>query len=489
MGRRLGILVAVLAMTAAACTGAPRPDSLAAGGDDGGGDGRAEVQGSTVEGTDTTVAGQVLDAAGNPVAGPASKSGTTAKPGAPGAPGSGPVPGVRGADGITPANLFAPGADRQGITDTVINLCGHAALALASAFDTRVEDINVYWEDVKARGGIHGRNVNVSYEDDAYDPSLAVQAAERCKGRNPFFILGGIGFDQIPAVRVWAEQNKQLYMHHIAVGKGGDDKQFSFTSFPTVEQVGVAMGEFITAKHKGKKVGVVYRDSENWKPGYTTGLEYMRAHGVNPVASLPVQKNQAVFSAQVSQLNSQGAEVVWFWENALAAGEFIKQAHAQGYHPTFVVFPFQQTLDLIERDAFRSPIEGVATWPSYRRGGYTGAYAFPGTGYQEEIQRFEAAMAKYRPGVRPNDILWQVWLANKGIEDLFQRCGRDCTRNKFAGMLMAYKGTVSPGCPVDFPRGGGHRGGWNTFITQEAYDPGGNVANFRTTGWCREHLN
>jgi len=478
-------------LVGAACTGAPRPQDLAAGDGERDRRGDAEVEGSTIENPDGTVAGEALDAAGNPVPGTAGatrRPGTTAK--APSGFGDGPTPGVKGADGIVPANLFGPDQDRIGISDTTIKICGHAALIFASAFNTRPEDINLYWQDVKARGGIHGRNVEATYEDDRYDPAAAVQAAETCKTKNPFFILGGIGFDQIPAVRNWAEQNKQLYMHHIAVGAGGENKQYSFTPQPTVEQVGVASGELIVAKHRSKKVGIVYRNSENWDPGFKTGQAYMKSNGVDVVAALPVERNASVYSSQIIALQSDGAEVVWVWENALAAAELIKQAHNQGYHPTFVVFPFQTTLDVLADDTYRSPIDGLSTWPAYKPGGYSGPASFPGTGYQEEIARFEAAMREYRPGVAPNDILWQVWLANKGIEDMLQKCGRDCTRNKLAGLIMAYRGTVVPNCPVDFPRGGGHRGGFNVFMSQEAFNPGGGQPPaFRNTSWCQEHLN
>lgn len=483
MGRRLGILLAVLGLMAAACTGAPRPGGdLAAGTEK---DDAAVLGDSSVGGdTTTTVAGQTLDAAGKPVAG---ATGSTAKPGAGGTPAQSSTPGVAGADGITPANLFKPAEDRIGISDTKITLCGHAALIFATAFNTRPEDINVYWQMVKDRGGIYGRNVDVTYEDDQYDAPKAVQAAEACKGKNPFFILGGIGFDQIPAVRVWAEQNRQLYVHHIAVGAGGENKQYSFTSQPTVEQVGTASGEFIARKYKSKKIGVLYRDSENWDPGFKNGVAYMEKQGLNVVSKLPVQKNASVYSSQIFELQSKGAQVVWIWENALGAAEFMKQAAAQGYRPTYVVFPFQTSLDVLGDDAYGQPIDGVATWPAYKRGGYTGAAAFPGTGYQEEIKAFEAAMAKYRPGVTPNDILWQVWLGYKGLDDLLQRCGRDCTRNRFAGVMMAFKGTVPPGCPVDMPRGGGHRGGFQSFMTQEAFNTGNGPA-FRNTSWCQERL-
>ena len=417
--------------------------------------------------------------------------GAGAKAGAAGkgpAPAQSVTPGVKGADGITPANLFSAGDDRIGISDKTIKLCGHAALIFASAFNTRPEDINVYWQMVKDRGGINGRNVEVTYQDDRYDGPAAVEAAKACKAQNAFFILGGIGFDQIPAVRVWAEQNKMLYVHHIAVGEGAENLQYSFTSQPTVEQVGTASGEFITKKYKGKKIGIVYRNSENWSPGRNAGVAYMKANGVNIDRQLPVEKNASVYSAQIFELQSNNVQVVWFWENALAAAEFMKQADAQGYNPTYVVFPFQTSLDVYGEATYKQVIDGVSTWPAYKPGGYTGPYAFPGTGYQEEIKAFEAAMDKYRPGVAKNDILWQVWLGYKGLDDLLTKCGRDCTRNRFAGLLQQYKGTVPPGCPVDFPRGNGHRGGFQTFMTQEAFNSGSGPA-FRNTSWCQEHLN
>src|SRR4051794_34995999 len=82
MGRRLGILVAMVGLLAAACTGAPRPQSVGSKGLDQQGDVQAEVAGAE---TTTTVA---VDAAGNPVAGPAAakakaagKTATTAVPG------------------------------------------------------------------------------------------------------------------------------------------------------------------------------------------------------------------------------------------------------------------------------------------------------------------------------------------------------------------------------------------------------------------------
>jgi ABC-type branched-subunit amino acid transport system substrate-binding protein len=498
-------VLALAALLVAACSGAPRPQALSAGKGPnaraGAGAGLNGEEAAAIPGAGGDAAG-VVGAPGTDAAGAAGAAGAGTGKGGKGAGGSGAGGtgsggGAGGGGGNTPSNtpqpgdatLFSAAQNRRGITDSEITLCGHAALIFAQAFDTRPEDINVYWDWVnKHEGGIFGRKVKVSYEDDRYDGAAARDAANTCKSRNPFFIIGGIGFDQIPTVRTWAEDNKELYIHHIAVGAGGENLQYSFTMQPTVEETGRAFGEFISAKHHGQSIGIVYRNSDNWQPGRATAKDVLKAKGERVVAEASVEKNQSAYSAQIVTMQQadagKGAQVVFIWENALGAAEFIKQSHNQGYHPTFVVFPFQTSLDVLGDDAMKSPIEGLGTWPAFKPGGYGGAFAEHG--YDAEIKRFEDAFREMRGTVKPNDILWQVWLGYKQLHDMFKRCGQDCTRNRFAGlMLNGYKSLIEPNCVIDFTVGNHHRGA-NQFITLAAYKPG-DTPYFKTTQWCTPH--
>ncbi|MGH3442410.1 MAG: ABC transporter substrate-binding protein, partial [Nitriliruptorales bacterium] len=388
------------------------------------------------------------------------------------------------------APLYDDEEKYQGITDDRIHLCGHAALVFAEAFDTRPEDLNVYWEWVNDNGGIHGRRVTMSWKDDSYSPDQAVQAAQSCKSENPFMLIGGIGFDQIPSVRTWAEQNRMLYLHHIAVAPDRT-YNFSYSAQPTVDETGRAFGEYIASRHGDKPVGIIWRQSEFWEPGHRRGREVLDAEGVDVRADLPVQRNQSLYSQEIAELQAQGAEVVWIWENALAAAQIIQQARQQGYTPKWIVFPFQTTLDVVG-DAALDPttIEGVASWSAYVPGGYGGAFAEHG--YDEEIKRFEEVFARYRSRGRTNDILWQVWVGNKWLHDLLEKCGRDCNRNRIAGMFLSgYKTLVEPSCVADFAHAnsfGGHIGG-HEFYTLETFRTDSGGPGFETTGWCSAHLN
>ena len=488
---RVPALALVLALVAAACSGSlPDKGSLATEDRAEAGDSAASIDGPSTSAPDV--------AAGAPQPGP---TGATA-PGAAGAPappgpagsassqvattgsGTSAAGGTGGtAQPIRDANLYSGADNTRGITDSQIVLCAHAALIFAQAFDIRPEDLNVYWTDLNARGGIFGRKVTMTFEDDAYSPAQAVTAAENCRAKNPFFLMGGIGFDQIPAVRTWAEANKMLYFHHMAVEAGLKGKQYSFTGLPSVDATGRAFGEYLMSKYKDKKLGIVWRRSENWEPGYRNGKAYLDKAGGQVVADLPVNKDQSVFTQEIIALRDRGAEVVWLWENALVAAEFIQQAKNQGFRPQkWVVFPFQTTLDVVGPE----PIDGVAAWSAFTQGGFK---EFEEHGYGAEIARFEAAYAKHRPGVKTNDILWQTWVGFKAIHDMFERCGPQCTRNRMAGiMLSGLKATVPPNCPVDYTRPNsfdGHLGG-HAFFTMEATNRNG--ASFRTTSWCREHL-
>lgn len=387
-------------------------------------------------------------------------------------------------DSSTPAlyeaDLYSGAENTRGITDDLIRFCGHAALTLAAAFDTSEADLSVYWEELSSKGGIYGRDVEITWEDDAYSSDGAISAMTACADKDPFMILGGIGFDQIPGARNFAEANKELYLHHIAVR--ADNPVYSFTLQPTVEQAGAAFGEYLASRYRNQSIAIIYRQSPNWDPGRNAGAQILRAHGIQPT-EVPVQNNQGAYGAAINQVRNH--DVVWVWENALNAANILIQANLQGVRPKWVLFPFQTTLDLIGRNLALNPIiDGVATWPSYVPGGYGGAWSQ--FDLPAEIQAFEAAYANRRPGTQTNDILFQVWVGNKVLHQLLLECGRDCTRNRFAGMLEeGLELRVDPACTIDSTGSSSMNGrlGGHEFVVQETF-PYGNRAGWKTTQWC-----
>lgn len=358
------------------------------------------------------------------------------------------------------ADLFTAAEDTIGVHPDRLVFCIHAATTFGPAFNTSERDLTVYWE---AAGKVHGRRVEVTYENDNDDPTTALQAAQACKAKDPFLFLGGVGYDQTPVVRRFAEDNHMFYMSHVA--PYDPTKRYSFSPYPTLERVGDMSAQWTANRFKRMKVGVIYRESENWDPGRIEYVERLRSLGTNSiVAQRPVAKNQGNYLTELEDLQSKGAQLVLVWDSPLAATAMILQAKDQNWSPQFFVPTWNATTDALGDRALEPPLQGISVRPAYSPGDYTGPFA----PYAAEVRRMEAAYARLRPGVRPTDIHWWVWLFHRDMHQLLLDCGRDCTRNKLLGLMLwkqfRYE-ELAPSCPLDFTRDGHVGGYWATVFT------------------------
>jgi ABC-type branched-subunit amino acid transport system substrate-binding protein len=383
------------------------------------------------------------------------------------------------------SHLFKPAEEQIGLTSDSLTMCAHAALTYGQAFGTKDTDFNVFWDAINAeKNGIYGRKVHVTYENDDYKPTTAVQAATACKAKGIFMLLGGIGFDQIPAVRNWAEQNRMLYVHHTATIEGTRGQKFSFSELPTVERTGEAFAQLAVAKFKNKKIGIIERDSSNWTPGVKAFKVLAKKYGLNIVADTQVANNKGSYTDDLLTMKNAGVEVVWAWMNALESTELLKQAKSQQYSPNWMMFPFNLTSQTLGSDAMTPPLDGVAMYPAYSKGDYSGKFA----SYADDMKEFERQYAQYDSGIDLSgiggDLLFLNWTAQKALYIQLLQCGKDCTRDKFIDVLRTYKGKAPThsSCPIDFSGDGYH--GSDSLNFMETYNSPSGKVNWRNTALC-----
>jgi hypothetical protein len=388
--------------------------------------------------------------------------------------------------GVPVADLFHGADDTVGITNNQLRICAHAALTYGAAFHISASDLDVWWSKVnKEMGGIYGRQVATNYQNDNYDPGTAVQAAQTCKDWSTFLLLGGIGFDQIPAVRQWAEQNHMLYLHHIATIEGTAGLRYSFSALPTVEQMGVQLGEIAARALPHKKIAIIYRQSSNWTPALAPFEKLAEASGSKIVGTYGVQINQGNYTQELTEARSAGAEVVLSWENALSEIEMIKQAQAQGWHPAWLVNGFNIITNTLGSTALDQDMWSAGDWDAYDPNYYGGGFA----SYAAQIHEFEAEYKKYDPGADltgdGGDLLFLNWESQRWLYQLLLDCGKTCTRNKLAGLLLAgFHTTVPPNCPASFEHTADHHhAGYLFNVLHAVRDPNGRP-NFVPVARC-----
>jgi hypothetical protein len=481
---RLAIVAAAGAGVLAACSSAPAPVAL--------NQGPAGTTGTTAPGTGgatgvpgTTTGGGLPAGTSGTTGGTVGTTGTTGGAGtAGGSVTSGTGGGTTGP--VAGPQLFTAKEDRIGITPTSIRMCAHAALTYGKAFHTDTGDLNVFWDALNAeKGGIFGRKVDMSYENDNYSPDTAVTAAATCINKGIFMLLGGIGFDQIPTVRNYVEKQHQLYLYHSATVNGSAGLRYSFSELPTVERLGEGFAQLAAAKYKGKRIGILKRDSTNWEPGVTTFKRLAKLYGLNIVGEEKAAASAGNYTSQINNLkNVDHADVVWVWLNALESTEVVLQMRAQNWRPNLMLFPFNLTSQKLNSGALKPVMEGVAMYPAYSKGDYSGPFA----SYADDMKEFERQYAQYDPSADLSDVggdlLFLNWTAQKALYKQLLLCGRDCTRNRFVQVLQAYHGTpISSACPIDFRHGDRHHGSEYLTFMETYRAPDGKV-NWRETRKC-----
>ena len=187
-------------------------------------------------------------------------------------------------------------------------------------------------------------------------------------------------------------------------------------------------------------------------------------------------------------MRDAGAEIVWAWENALAATEMIKQAKAQQFSPQWLLFPFNLTSQTLGNDAMNPKLIGVAMFAAYSHKDYSGSFA----PYADDMREFERMYEKYRPGADldglAGDLLFLNWSAMKALHLMLLECGPDCSRNRFIDVMKGWnKAPTSSACVVDHTRGNPHLGGYALNIMETYRSPSGAI-NWRNTDTCVENL-
>lgn len=374
----------------------------------------------------------------------------------------------------TAANIFKADEDRVGITDSQLTLCMHAPASLAAAFQDSTDDWTVYWKLLNDSGGIYGRKVNIVIKDDQYNiANGGVAAAQQCYDNNPrpFLMTAGVGFDTVPAVRDWAETHSMLYLASFATEKKLFDLTHSFEGPPSVEQFGAVAGRFVGAKYP-HKVGVIWRNSPNWQGGRDRFRQEVAKKGGSVEVDLPVQQNKGDYSNEIKAMKDAKLQTVLAWINVLEFDQLEAQAASQNFYPRWVLAGFNLVTDTVGQDISGEhgpPAIGIWVTPEYHDGDMSAASYYP------EVKAMRDAYVKYDPNHKIVDTDWQAWLAFKQITKMFVDCGRDCTRNKLAGMwLSGYKTQLAPLCVTDFARGRGKIGSfafnfWHAVKRGDAY--------------------
>lgn len=204
--------------------------------------------------------------------------------------------------------------DTTGITDTTIKIGTHQPLTgvAAPGYSEINTGVQAYLDYVNEAGGIHGRTIEYTVKDDAYNPTNTTKVVdELVLGDEVFAIVGGLGTATHMSVIDFLNQEG---VPDLFVSSGahdwGNDPEARPTTFgwqPDYEIEGKIMGQWIKENMPDAKVGLFLQADELGEDGETGLRQYIDDQIVERVE---YASGNIDIGPQMSKLKESGADLV-----------------------------------------------------------------------------------------------------------------------------------------------------------------------------------
>ncbi len=241
------------------------------------------------------------------------------------------------------AALFAvpaAGATTPGVTPTQIVLGATGPLSGAeSQYAPTQTGAKAYFDYVNAHGGVNGRKIVYTVEDDQYNPVNTVQLTQKLvEQEGVFAIFNSIGTEHALAVRDYLNARKvpQLFVGSGAAVIGTQHSKFPWTIglLPSFMGEGLIYGRLIAKSQPKAKIAVLYENDEYGNEllaGLKRGLG-SRAKQIVATQSYALLDIDVV--SQVQSLKASGADTFVIFALPKQAIQAFVAAYKLGWRPT-----------------------------------------------------------------------------------------------------------------------------------------------------------
>ena len=348
----------------------------------------------------------------------------------------------------------AAGAAEPGVTDGEIHLGQFAAYSgPASFFGIGQRDgAAIYFDEVNAAGGVNGRKLRFTTEDDECKLSKVVSVARRLTGAGVFAIFGGNCSNVVPAaLPVVTEAKVPILVPSASTARITDP--FSRYVFRTgVLSDGLqprGLVDLALNVLKAKSVAILSQSDEMGKGGSSFLHEFLGKAGVKAVAHEQYNVGDTDFTAQITRLKERNPEVTFLYGLVKEPTIILRQARELGFKtqwigstgtsaPSLMMAAGDGAVGLISTSITAVLPEGDAPPMAELRRKYEAKYGKkPGKPGPEDVLGYHAAVVF--------------------VEGL-KRAGRDLTQEKFVAALESIKQLETGFVPPQSFSAGNHEG-------------------------------
>lgn len=247
-------------------------------------------------------------------------------------------------------------APLEGVSDDSIRLVQIASFTGAQAgLGTEIyRGAMAYFMEVNAKGGIHGRKIEIVPLDDKYSADGGEQATERALGEeNGFVAFGATGTEPMGGILKALHKNdaKKAFLWGSTSGaessREGPLAQYAFNLRGSLKGGGRDIAEaYSTAGFK--KLGIVFQDDGFGKSAAAAARKAAEEKGMQVVLELPISKTAKPDNTNatdlVNKMKAAGADSMALAATYNPASVFVRDAREHGWNAPMSVMGTPDTM-------------------------------------------------------------------------------------------------------------------------------------------------
>lgn len=340
-----------------------------------------------------------------------------------------------------------------GVTDTTIKIGMFGPLTGAASINGHPisnGSIAIY-NEANAKGGIHGRKIEVINEDSACDPAKALAATKKLIHRDQVFMIhGGSCSTAVASTTDEVEKSGVPFMLIAATMDSltAPVKKNIFTAQMTGSRDGHGMATFAASIPGVKRVALIGFASDWADTKINPAKEVLKAKGIEVVAHETVEVGVADTTAQVHRIKAAKPDAILAFTFPGESSIFLRDAWKYGLRGKFqgspqVVVSFPDLVTLIEKVGNIDAVQDVYA-----------ITVLKDTFDSATLKPFVDLRYKYFPNDLKTAGALQGMAGGHVIVEALQRVGRDLTRQKFIDTLESIQNfTDHPNsCAISFSK-------------------------------------
>ena len=208
---------------------------------------------------------------------------------------------------------------------------------LASLGTWDSQGLQMVVDEVNAKGGIHGKKVQIIKLDDQGSPSVAVDDAKKLINEG---IVAAIATPESTTTLATLSVFAQAQVPQITAGEDPrlteQGSKFVFRDDASSGVFNQTLVNYVVKTMGLKKIAVITNTDSFGQGNHTTFLADLKALGITPVADEVVSPTAKDFSAQLTSIKAANPQVLFIGTEEVEMGLIAKQARALGLKSQFI---------------------------------------------------------------------------------------------------------------------------------------------------------